>query len=508
MNMPFSYDSVDYPSSALPQAHAGHLCAVSQMFGLDCAMVERCRYLEIGCGDGTHLIASAIGLPNATFVGIDLSRTAIERGTRIVAELGLANVSLAAADLTSWDPPAEGFHYVMAHGLYSWVPKPVRDALLSLIARSLKMRGVGYVSYNAYPGCYIRRMLWEMLRMHVEGITDPSAKIKGALELVQFLKVGLPKKKDAPLALLVPELDELLENRDPRVLYHDDLGEVNDPVYFRDFVAHAGRHGLRFVAEAEQFQMETRGFPREVAGILNGLAASDVLKKEQYIDFLLLRRFRHTMLTNDGALPREDPDPKRIVELFVSGNPKPEGETADLSPKVAVTFRSGRDAAATTDLAIGKAALVVLASNWPARISFPELVQLAAQLLGRTPEPKDEEDLGSMLTATWMAGLIELHGHNPRFAEVVSENPIASPLARLQLRTGNFASTLLHGTMRFDDEPSRLLVQLLDGTRDRARIAKDMMSAFPVDKRPDSDSLREGIERNLERLAKGGMLVG
>src|ERR1700722_18832368 len=268
MDVTFSYDTVEYPSSALPQAHPGHLCAVSQMFGLSSAKTERCRYLEIGCGDGTHLIASAVGLPNATFVGIDLSNAAIERGNRVIAELGLKNLTLAAADLTSWDPPAEGFDYVMAHGLYSWVPKPVRDALISLIARSMTKRGVGYVSFNAYPGCYIRRMLWEMLRTHVEGITDPSAKIKGALELVQFLKVGLPKKKDAPLALLVPELDQLLENRDPRVLYHDDLGEVNDPVYFRDFMAHAGRHGLRFVAEAEQFQMETRGFPREVAGIL------------------------------------------------------------------------------------------------------------------------------------------------------------------------------------------------------------------------------------------------
>ena len=33
-------------------------------------------------------------------------------------------------------------------------------------------------------------------------------------------------------------------------LFHDDLGVPNDPVYFHEFVAHAGRHGLAFVAEA------------------------------------------------------------------------------------------------------------------------------------------------------------------------------------------------------------------------------------------------------------------
>jgi hypothetical protein len=508
MNQAFAYDSVDYPSSALPQAHPGHLHAVSQMFGAESAKVERCRYLEIGCGEGTHLIAAAIGLPDATFVGIDLSSAAIERGNRIIAELGLPNVTLSAADLTCWEPPAEGFDYAIAHGLYSWIPTPIRDGLMALLSRGLRQGGIGYVSYNAYPGCYVRRMLWEMLRFHTAEISDPAAKIKGAIELTKFLSAGCPKKKDAPLALLAPELNEILENRDPRVLYHDELGEVNEPVYFHEFMAHAGRHGLHFVAEAEQYQMETRGFPREVAGVLNGLAANDVLRKEQYIDFLLLRRFRHTLLARDGNPPREDPDPSRIASLFVSGNPKPDGDSADLAPKVAVTFRAGRDAAARTDLAIGKAALVVLGSRWPARIAFAELVRIAAQKLGRPFEQKDEEDLGSLLTAIWMTGMIELHGHNPRYVEGISERPVASPLARIQLRSGAFASTLLHGTMRFDDEPSRLLLKLCDGTRNLTQIARSLSASFPADKRPDPDSLMEGIKRNLERLAKGGLLVG
>src|SRR5579872_2626732 len=102
-------------------------------------------------------------------------------------------------------------------------------------------------------------MLWEMLKMHTAGKSDPTAKIQGAIELAKFLTAGRPKKQDAPLALLAPELSELLENRDPRVLYHDDLGEVNDPSYFQDFITHATQFGLRFIAESEQYLMETRG---------------------------------------------------------------------------------------------------------------------------------------------------------------------------------------------------------------------------------------------------------
>src|SRR5262249_17649603 len=162
---------------------------------------------------------------------------------------------------------------------------------------------------NAYPGCYTRRMLWEMMRIHTATKSEPAEKMHGALELIRFLQAGRPKKKDAALALLGPELEELLENRDPRVLYHDHLATFNAPVSFHEFTAHAKRFGFRFVAEAEPFLMETRGFPTEVAGLLNGLAAKDVLLKEQYIDFLLLRRFRQTLLSPDGGCPREDPDP-------------------------------------------------------------------------------------------------------------------------------------------------------------------------------------------------------
>src|SRR5262245_5300536 len=109
MNEPFAYDTVEYPSAALSQAHPAHL------HGVAAAPVDRCRYLEVGCGDGTHSIATALALPDATFIGIDLSTSAVEKGNRVIAELGLTNVSLYATDLTTWEPPPGGFDYVVAH---------------------------------------------------------------------------------------------------------------------------------------------------------------------------------------------------------------------------------------------------------------------------------------------------------------------------------------------------------------------------------------------------------
>jgi predicted methyltransferase family protein/methyltransferase family protein/protein-lysine methyltransferase-like protein len=508
MTASFTYDVVDYPSVALPQVHPGHIHAVARMFGVAAAPVDRCRYLEIGCGDGLNLIAAAAGLPEATFVGIDLSSAAITRGQAMIAELGLANVSLYAADLTAWTPPAGGFDYVVAHGLYSWVPATVRDALLAVTAPTLRATGVGYVSYNTYPGCYMRRMAWEILRFHTNEIAEPRQKIGQARELIKFLLAGQPRDRAPVPALFTHLLDELLDNHDPSVLYHDDLSPVNDPVYFHEFAAHAKRFGLRFVAEAEMNVMETRAFPPAVAGALDGLAERDPVLKEQYIDFLRLRRFRETLLSNDGRAPRKVPDGAAIAGLAISGKPKPGAGPVDLAKGVAVSFTSEGGASVQTDLPLAKAALVELASRWPRRLSFEELLRRAAGRIGREPDPAEGGQLGGLLTDVWMSGMIALNGHIPSYVETVSERPVASPLARLLLRSGSLAATLLHEPMRFDDPPSRLLVQLLDGTRTREQLAQELLAAFPQDKQPDHDTLMAGLENNLERLARSALLVG
>jgi cyclopropane fatty-acyl-phospholipid synthase-like methyltransferase/methyltransferase-like protein len=501
-----AYDAVEYPSSALPAAHPSHLNAVARMFGMEPAPVERCRMLEVGCGEGTHVIACALGLPEARFIGLDLSASAIDRGNRLIAELGLKNVTLHQADLTMWEPPAEPFEYIIAHGLYSWVPAAVRDALLSLFARALTRNGVGYVSYNVYPGCYIRRMLWEMIKFHTAGISDPAEKMRQAIEMAKFLYAGRKSLKETDFSLLRKELEATIEERDPRVVYHDDLAELNEPVYFHELMARAGGYGLRFVAEAEPSAMETARFATEVVQVLNDLAKRGAVWREQYLDFLNLRRFRMTLLSRDGRQARDRPDPAAMVHLAVSANVKGDPKPVDLAPKVPVTF-STEGASAEINLPLAKAALVVLTERWPERIAFEELLRLAAEKLGRDSTADERKAYAEVMTVAWMAGLVGLHGHRPRYNTRVSERPVASPLARIQIRSGLHATTLLHSTIRLDDEPTRRLLQVLDGTRDRRQIAAEVLAAFPADQRPDPAALMTGLERNLARLAREGLLV-
>ena len=56
--------------------------------------------------------------------------------------LGLTNVRLEHLDLMDLGAEFGQFDYIVAHGLYSWVPEPVRERLLEICRRNLAPGGV------------------------------------------------------------------------------------------------------------------------------------------------------------------------------------------------------------------------------------------------------------------------------------------------------------------------------------------------------------------------------
>src|SRR5208337_4788585 len=64
------------------------------------------------------------------------------------------------------------------------------------------------------------------------------------------------------------------------------------------------------------------------------------------------------------------------------------------------------------------------------------------------------------------------------FATKVSERPVASPLARLDARDGDVITTLHHRSLHLGDALQRGLVMLMDGTRDRDALRRDLLRLF------------------------------
>ncbi len=490
------YDEIRYPGRPRPQTHPDLLSALGQLFGLAPAAVESCRVLELGCGNAANLAPMAYGLPQGRFVGVDLAATAIAEGRVLAAALGLNNLELQVHDLAQLPAGLGEFDYIVAHGVYSWVPEEVRNALLAACARHLAPQGIAFVSYNALPGGYLRRIARDMMRFHTQRAPDARTRVAQSLALMTFFADSVPEE-DACGPLLRKEL-ERIRGLDPALLIHDDLADVNEPVYFHKFVEHASRHGLRYFAEAEYFMMSAERYAPAVRGALAKLGENAVAR-EQYLDFLACRPFRQSLLCRDGAGAASTPLTARLAGLRFSSPAAPAEDEPSLAPGVEAAFRGSRGKTIRMDLPLSKAALLVLHEAWPRRLGFAELQQAVAARLRRAGlEAPATAQLADFLLAALALDAVEVHAREPRLAVSPGARPRASALARRQAAAGEMVASLTHRIVNLSDETGRRLLVKLDGTRDRDALLAELA--------PQDRLTPALLERHLNTLARLALL--
>ena len=490
-----AYDEVPYPGLAFPQTHPDRLALLAVLHGLDPAPPDRARVLEAGCADGMNLVAMAAHSPGLEAVGFDLVEPALGRAA--AADLGLANVRLEQADLLEARDWGE-FDYVVAHGVYAWVPDAAREALMALFARSLAPQGVAFVSYNALPGARLRAMLREMVLLHAGAEASLSERVDSGRELYEFLAPWAENRPDAYGAVLAGELARLRRLPKP-VLAHDDLGARYDPVWLRDVALHGERHGLRYLADAEPRELHADRQPPGVDEQLDALARGDRVAWEQYADMLAGRVFRQTLLCRAGAPLDDGIDPARLARLWFRAT-----ESAGIG---APAVEEATDDDVSHNGSSGAGAVAQLALARPRSLAFGELLGGA--------------DPGALAGELWRAfrvGELELSAAPDRHVTAAGERPEASPLARWQAARGPELTSLAHEPVRLDDPLGRVLIRLCDGTRDRGALADALVAAvggelqLTMDGHPVTDGERVrgqiagGLEQNLQILARLAML--
>ncbi len=475
------YDEVVYPSFPISYTHPDRLATVATLFGMRPAPVEHCRVLELGCSNGANLLAMAVALPDSEFVGIDLAGRPISRGQTRAEALGLENLTLRQLDLLDMPPDSGRFDYIIVHGLYAWVPETVRDRILAICKGSLAPQGVAYLSYNTFPGCYSRVMVRDMMRFHNRDFHDPQQQTRQAMTLLKLL-ANSRAQPEIHAKVLQDEL-ERLSKRSQESLYHDELAEVFSPVYFYQFIEHAERHELQFLAEADFHEMQTGGLTPQAQEVL-GKISGEVVLREQYLDFMRGRAFRKTLLCHQEVALDRSGQRVPVASFYVSSQARPGSPTPNSSPAAEETFTSSSGAELITANPLGRSLLWCLVESQPQRIPFGKLTseveRRAREGLGFVPAPDEDlvAELKDFVWQTYSAGLLDLHVYVPPFAAEVGDRPVASPLARLEAHDGDVITTLHHRSLRLGDSLQRGLVMLLDGTRDHAALRKDLLSLF------------------------------
>src|SRR5262249_14978900 len=141
-----------------------------------------------------NLIPMALGLPEARFLGLDLSQRQIAHGRQVADTLGLANLDLQARSILDLDTGVGRFDYIVCHRVYSWVPSDGPDRILAPWRAPLAPEGIAYVRHNTYPGWHIRGLIREMMGYHARRFADPAQRVQQARAILQFLidAVGAP----------------------------------------------------------------------------------------------------------------------------------------------------------------------------------------------------------------------------------------------------------------------------------------------------------------------------
>jgi methyltransferase-like protein len=497
-NIKQRYESFAYDAYPLAQTHPVHLATRGQHHKLTPVDPGKCRYLEIGCANGRNLIDMAYGLPGSEFVGIDLSENAIAEGQAVIERLSLKNVKLIACDLMDYPLDTGPFDYIVSHGLYSWIPQAVRERLWLIMEKLLSPHGLAYLSYNVYPGCYLRRMLREMMLFHVHQYESPQDKLQQAQAFLKFLDGGLAIQNEFGMDVR-KEIDELLHHRRDSSIYHDDLSLINEPVYFHQVVSAADLHQLQYVSECTYLDCTTIYFPEDIQQQLKQLEDSSYLVKEQYLDFLKLRRFRSSLFCRRELLVDYRISSERLSSQFFASNSRIQGDM-NWDKESAIKLISTNSASISLNHPLSKAVLFSMIQTFPRYWSLDELRRHGSKLLCEkgitTDETEDWQELNRTLLICYSVGLVDAKCIKPNVAHEVPEKPSISAIMREQLNRGlTVLTNQLHMPVEFETDFMPFLL-LCDGTRTR----QDLINA-PVSL-PELENLQhhEKVDRILKQL--------
>lgn len=372
-----AYDETPYESNAFPLTAPDHLRAVAALYGLSAPAVHNARVLELGCAAGGNLLPFAVSYPNARAVGIDLSAQQIAAGHDVVKALGLKNLDLRAMSITDINKDLGQFDYIIVHGVFSWVPPEVREAILRVCRENLAPEGIAYVSYNTYPGWKASDVVRDAMILNSFGAQTPQERLARGKDMLGMLEHGLSEHN--PLRSALQDAVRQLRRHSDYYLAHEYLEAVNSPCYFLEFAAAAQQAGLAYLADAEPQSSMATNYGDNVAVLHNALSVnSSAEMREQYLDFAVGRQFRKSLLVH----VERTKDILNVPEVNVFENmyfgarltptPTPAG-----APSKERHYRTQRGIGIRVQEPSFVAVTEALRNAWPSALSFAQLIDAA-----------------------------------------------------------------------------------------------------------------------------------
>jgi len=516
------YDAKPYDAHPFAQTAPEHLEAVAYVFGIDTPAPPTARVLELGCAGGGNLIPFAARHPAAAALGVDISPVHVQQAAQAIRQAGLDNVQVRALDIAEIDENLGEFDYIVCHGVYSWVPAAVQAAILRVCTRHLSPQGLAYISYNVHPGWKSREIVRDAMMLRGGPHDAPDDKLAYARGMLEFLDQSA--RPDSVLKATLDEMMPIVRGASPTYLLHEFLEPCNSPCYFKEFVERAQSAGLAYLADADAATMFVQNYGEQVyLPLLRECGGSQVMM-EQYLDFLVNRSFRQTLLVHQARAHhiRYRLDPARLRQLSFAGAFRAEDGgsfTLDANEQPCVALRNIKIA---LRLPVHKAVAQVLDEHYPAMLTVDALVAAVAARVSTSPV---DAFVMAMLEEMLILGAVRVRRTPVGAAAHPAERPRALPSVRrlptLALSEGPqaHACNLWHESVALSPL-ERCLLPLLDGEHGHEALAQFLVDEaraqrirFIKDDEPltDDEALRDFSRQQvalaLRDLRRKGLLM-
>lgn len=519
------YDDLPYSSYAYLHSAPEHLAAVAAMFGLPSPDVGTARVLELGSASGGNLIPFALRHPGAKVVGVDLSGVQVAAGKARIGQLGLDNVELIEADLLDLDAKALGeFDYIIAHGLYSWAPPQVQDAVLAIIGACLSPAGVAFVSYNTYPGWKQKEILRDAMLMHGGERPIASEQVAYGRAMLDFLARVAPKG-----GLVSAALDDsmaLVMQSPLDYVAHEFFSPHHQPCYFHQFVQHSAGHGLAYLGEALPATMLPSNYGRDLAQQIHAALGDDQIRIEQYLDIAIGRSFRQTLLVRVERAQdmRWQIDHAALGGMHFAAKLTPADGVIRLDGQrqefIGEISQAGAGPTISTSLPALKQAITLLLEAWPGTVTREELIRHAETTQdgpGVLPSSEIGRAVDELIELLLVRGILRIRQQSVEVAGESSRLEVDATV-RSQLTAlpsaERYVANAWHDVVEVTDD-ERALLLLLDGSLDRTALVSAVaealnhgrLSAFAADASRADARAEETTSRLLARWREQAVLL-
>jgi len=465
-----SYDELPYDSLPLPETQPDFLAATAKLHGFDAPDPSHARILELGCAQGGNLIPLAWRWPESTCVGVELSRVQAEAGADFIQSLGLSNARILHGDLAALPDDLGEFDFIIAHGVFSWVPPAVQQALLEVCRRHLSPNGVAYISFNVAAG-------WQALQpLRTALIERTAADVPAPQRHQQALRVLDELQAEWSDPVLLKEI-AYLKSAAPSYLFHEYLAEFNAPMGFGEFAGQLDAHGLRYVGEAGPRSAVVE--LEDAWGLIPEGMTGRWLDAEAALDDALAIRFRRALIARDDAPCAQPPqaDALRGLAFYADLRSDEEIDLDAASEQHFINPAGNRFPIAPPAM---KAAVMALSAVYPNALAYSDLLTATRQMLAEydASESVDEAAFRDALFPLVMVHCVMPTVAVASYANEPGAHPSAHALARQQACSPNWVvSGARHVAMDLD-APGRLLLGMLDGYRRMEELAAVMQRAL------------------------------